>query len=150
MTHKRVVPVRRDVLDLMHNGSVEAIRRYLEAHTVAELADRHDVERNTIITLEHKYGARCQRTCCQCKRQLPAVQMRKSADGRIGLICVDCTPINHRSKSGPPKPNTAHWARTAAEFAEIDPFVYLGARQPWSRADGIWTRFWQGRALHHA
>jgi len=131
---------RLDVLEKVHGiDNVDAIRAELQSSTVQEIADRYDIEHMSVMKVERKYGVRCMRKCAQCKQRIHAVDMKLSADGKIGQICKNCKPINRNRK-----PDTSHWARTMAEYLEIPAEVYAQARRRWGRADGIWCRFVQG------
>lgn len=132
---------RPDALEVVFGDDTAAIRAELESSTVEEIALRYDIERFSVLKVEKRQGVRCMRICAQCKARLPASAMRITVDGKIGQICNDCTPAKKTVCK------TSHRERTLAEYMEVDQWVYQQARVRWGRSEGLWCRYWQGRAI---
>jgi hypothetical protein len=134
---------RLNALEAAHGpDNLDAIRAELTSSTICEMADRYDVERGYIARLEHFYGVKCMRMCATCKRRTLPAEMRTTASGWLGQICIHCDLV----RPGQGKASTSHAARMSAEYDGVPSGASDIVRMPWGRrVEGIWCRFWQGR-----
>jgi hypothetical protein len=157
--HGRVIDSEGRILSLIkakHRSNMDKVREEIRSSTVEELMHRYGHERYVVLDWERRYGARAKRTCCWCKRVVPAEQMHRTRAGIIGERCAECkkppgwsdaayAALEERNarkgKNREVQWKTGHAQRLDEEFRQIAPALLLMVRKPISKMRGYWNPY---------